>query len=226
MAGSAQAGWFDWDSKAQDKAAAAAQAAQPADPKTAPAGNLDNDIVVGGTDETGQLLNSLAGMQTALRARDEKDADFRGQIAAIHRSQAVIEFGLDGTILAVNGNFESATGYASGEVVGKHHSMFLEPAVAAGAEYRSIWDKLRRGEPVVGTFKRLAKGGREVWMQASYSPIADISGKPFKPLGAGGMWTCASSVNVSVTPGCDWRASNERDSAARASRYCSRCSSS
>ena len=143
-------------------------------------GRLDNDIDTQGKDETGQLLNSLAEMQSALRARDEKDADYRGQMAAIGRSQAVIEFDLDGTVREVNENFCRVMGYTRAEVVGKHHSMFAESSFAASSEYRAFWAKLSRGESDLGTFKRIAKGGREVWIQASYNPIPDASGKPFK----------------------------------------------
>jgi methyl-accepting chemotaxis protein len=119
-------------------------------------------------------------MQSALRARDEKDADYRGQIAAINRAQAVIEMDLEGKVLDINDNFARAMGYTRAEVVGKHHSMFVEAAHAGSAEYRSFWEKLKRGEYEVANFKRLAKGGREVWLQASYNPIADVNGKPFK----------------------------------------------
>jgi methyl-accepting chemotaxis protein len=143
-------------------------------------GRLDNVIDTTGEDETGQLLNSLSAMQDALRARDVKDADSRGQIAAIHRSQAATEFDMDGTIREINENFTTVTGYTRAEVAGKHHSVMVEPAHAAGPEYRAFWQKLQRGEPVIGSFKRIAKGGREIWMQASYNPIADIHGKPFK----------------------------------------------
>jgi methyl-accepting chemotaxis protein len=143
-------------------------------------GRLDNVIDADGQDETSQLLNSLADMQAALRARDVKDADSRGQIAAINRSQAAIEFEMDGTVREINENFTTVTGYSRAEVVGKHHSMLVEPAYASGPEYRAFWQKLQRGEPVIGSFKRIAKGGREVWMQASYNPIADVNGKPFK----------------------------------------------
>jgi len=143
-------------------------------------GRLDNTIDTSAGDETGRLLASLDGMQTALIQRDEKDADSRGQIAAINRAQAVIEFKLDGTILDVNDNFANVTGYTRAEVVGKHHSLFVDPAQVSGAEYRGLWDKLNRGEYVVGNFKRLAKGGRELWLQASYNAIADVNGKPFK----------------------------------------------
>ena len=143
-------------------------------------GKLNNSIETGGQDETGQLLDSLDAMQTALRARDEKDADSRGQIAAIGRAQAVIEFDMSGKVLAVNENFARFTGYSAGEVVGKHHSMFVDSAYAASAEYRSFWDKLNRGEHDINQYRRVVKGGREVWIQASYNPIPDVNGKPFK----------------------------------------------
>jgi methyl-accepting chemotaxis protein len=143
-------------------------------------GKLDNVIETGGTDELGQLLGTLGAMQSALRARDEKDADYRGQIAAIDRSQAVIEFDMDGTVREINENFVRAMGYSRAEVVGKHHSMFVDAVRAASPEYRSFWAKLGRGESEVATYKRVAKGGREVWLQASYNPIPDASGKPFK----------------------------------------------
>jgi methyl-accepting chemotaxis protein len=143
-------------------------------------GKLNNSIETGGQDETGQLLDSLDAMQTALRARDEKDADSRGQIAAIGRSQAVIEFDMAGIVRDVNDNFARVMGYSRAEVIGKHHSQFVEPAQAASAEYRAFWEKLNRGEADVNNYKRVAKGGREVWIQASYNPIPDLSGKPFK----------------------------------------------
>ena len=143
-------------------------------------GKLDNVIDGSAEDETGRLLNTLEAMQSALRARDEKDADSRGQIAAIGRSQAVTEFELDGTIREVNDNFVRVMGYSRAEVVGKQHSLFVDPAMAVGADYRNLWSRLNRGESEIGTFRRIAKGGREVWLQASYSPITDASGKPFK----------------------------------------------
>ncbi len=106
--------------------------------------------------------------------------DMQGQIAAISKAQAVIEFKLDGTILTANENFCKALGYTLDEVKGKHHSLFAEPAYANSGEYRSFWDKLNRGEFDAGQYKRLGKGGREVWIQASYNPILDMNGKPFK----------------------------------------------
>jgi methyl-accepting chemotaxis protein len=143
-------------------------------------GKLNNVIDTSGEDETGKLLGSLDAMQGALRARDEKDADSRGQIAAIGRAQAVIEFDMKGIVLEANENFARVLGYSRAEVVGKHHSMFVESAFAGSAEYRGFWEKLNRGEPDVNSYKRIAKGGREVWIQASYNPIPDLNGKPFK----------------------------------------------
>jgi methyl-accepting chemotaxis protein len=107
-------------------------------------------------------------------------ADFEGQIAAIGKSQAVIEFTLDGTIIRANDNFLKALGYTPEEVSGQHHSMFAEPAYRQSPEYRAFWQKLGRGEFDAGQYKRLGKGGREIWIQASYNPIMDASGKPFK----------------------------------------------
>ncbi|MEQ9138464.1 MAG: PAS domain-containing methyl-accepting chemotaxis protein [Thalassobaculum sp.] len=109
-----------------------------------------------------------------------RNADHEGQIAAIGKSQAVIEFALDGTILNANGNFLGAMGYALEEIRGKHHRMFVEPAEREGAGYREFWAKLGRGEYQSGEFKRLGKGGREVWIQASYNPILGLDGKPSK----------------------------------------------
>ncbi len=106
--------------------------------------------------------------------------DQQGQIAAIARSQAVIEFTLEGRILTANENFLRVAGYTIDEVRGQTHGMFVDPAFRASAEYQQFWDALRRGEYLTGQFRRIAKGGREVWLQASYNPILDGKGKPFK----------------------------------------------
>jgi methyl-accepting chemotaxis protein len=109
-----------------------------------------------------------------------RNANFEGQIAAIGKSQAVIEFNLDGTILTANANFLAAMGYALDEIQGKHHSMFVEPAYKNSAEYKEFWAALNRGEHCAAEYKRIGKGGREVWIQASYNPIADAAGKVYK----------------------------------------------
>jgi methyl-accepting chemotaxis protein len=117
---------------------------------------------------------------TDITAQKLEDADRAGQIAAIHTSQAVIEFNLDGTIRDANGNFTNAVGYSLDEIKGRHHSMFVEPQFAQSAEYREFWAKLGRGEYEAAQYKRLGKGGREIWIQASYNPIFDASGRPYK----------------------------------------------
>ncbi|MDX2193764.1 MAG: methyl-accepting chemotaxis protein, partial [Gemmatimonadales bacterium] len=106
--------------------------------------------------------------------------EMRGMLNAINRSFASIEFQLDGTILNANENFCQAMGYALSEIQGKHHRMFVDPTYAASGEYREFWERLARGEFFVGQYRRLAKGGREVWIQATYSPVTDEMGRPYK----------------------------------------------
>src|ERR1700733_9911941 len=114
------------------------------------------------------------------RTEDQERADFAGQIAAIRRSQAVIEFSLDGSILTANDNFLRAMGYTLAEVQGKHHSMFVDEAYRQSAEYRDFWASLGRGEYLAGEYRRIGKGGREVWIQGAYNPILDLNGRACK----------------------------------------------
>jgi methyl-accepting chemotaxis protein len=107
-------------------------------------------------------------------------ANLAGQIAAIGKSQAVIEFNMDGTIIGANSNFLGAVGYTLDEIQGRHHSMFVEPAERDSAEYRAFWAALNRGEYQAAEYKRFGKGGKEIWIQASYNPILDLNGKPYK----------------------------------------------
>jgi methyl-accepting chemotaxis protein len=108
------------------------------------------------------------------------NADYQGQIAAIGKAQAVIEFNMDGTVVTANDNFLKALGYTLDEIKGKHHSLFVDEAYRQSADYAEFWAKLRRGEYQAAEYKRIGKGGREVWIQASYNPILDLNGKPFK----------------------------------------------
>lgn len=117
---------------------------------------------------------------TDITAEKLKAADFEGQIEAIGKSQAVIEFELDGTILTANDNFLGAIGYTLDEIKGQHHGMFVEPAYRESDEYREFWASLGRGEYKADEYKRIAKGGNEIWIQASYNPIMDMNGRPFK----------------------------------------------
>jgi methyl-accepting chemotaxis protein len=109
-----------------------------------------------------------------------KATDSDGQISAIGKSQAVIEFNMDGTIRTANQNFLSALGYSLDEIKGKHHGMFVESEERNSHIYREFWDTLNRGQYQAGEYKRIGKGGREIWIQASYNPILDLNGKPFK----------------------------------------------
>ncbi len=117
---------------------------------------------------------------TQQRQREALEVDHKGQIEAISKSQAVIEFNMDGTIINANDNFLNTLGYSLAEIKGKHHSMFAEPDYAASVEYKMFWEKLNQGEYDLGEYKRIGKEGKEVWIQASYNPIMDLDGKPFK----------------------------------------------
>lgn len=107
-------------------------------------------------------------------------ADFEGQVKAIDKSQAVIEFELNGVIRNANQNFLRTVGYTMDEVRGQHHRIFVDPADAESAEYQSFWQKLGQGRYDTGVYRRFAKGRREIWLQASYNPIVDASGRPVK----------------------------------------------
>ena len=107
-------------------------------------------------------------------------SEAQAKLDALNKSQAVIEFKLDGTIITANDNFLNALGYTLAEIQGKHHSMFVEPAYRASAEYRAFWDKLGRGEYQAAQYKRIGKGGKEIWIEASYNPLLGRDGKPYK----------------------------------------------
>lgn len=117
---------------------------------------------------------------TDITADKLRSADFEGQLAAISKSQAIIEFNLDGSIISANSNFCSALGYSPDEIKGQHHRLFIDPEEQGSSAYRAFWEKLGRGEYDAGQYKRIAKGGREIWIQASYNPIHDMNGKPYK----------------------------------------------
>jgi len=122
-------------------------------------------VVKFATDVTGSMLQT---------------AELEGKVAAISRAQAMIEFALDGTVITANENFLSIFGYRLDEVVGKHHRIFCEPGYAESSDYSLFWKKLGQGEYDAGEFKRVAKDGTDVWLQASYNPIFDMDGRPMK----------------------------------------------
>ena len=107
-------------------------------------------------------------------------ADDAGQIAAINTSQAVIHFAMDGTILHANEMFLDATGYRLDEVVGQHHRMFVADDEATAPPYAAFWERLRDGSHASGEYRRFRKDGKAVWLRATYNPILDLEGRPFK----------------------------------------------
>jgi methyl-accepting chemotaxis protein len=117
---------------------------------------------------------------TDITQRKLEATEDKGKLAAVNRSRAAIEFDLDGNIITANENFIRTMGYSLAEIVGKHHSIFVDPAEAAGAEYRDFWAKLKRGEFQSALFQRYAKGNRKIWLEAVYNPIFDPDGKPYK----------------------------------------------
>ena len=130
-------------------------------------------------DRKGRVLRIV---KAAMDITDQKlrAAEADSKLAAISRVQAVIEFELDGTIIDANDNFLSVMGYGLDEIKGRHHSMFVEPEAARSTDYGAFWSRLNKGEPVAASFRRLGKGGREVWIQASYNPVFDMNGRPVK----------------------------------------------
>ena len=119
-------------------------------------------------------------LATDITMQKTRHAELLGKIDAISRSQAVIEFNLDGIILDANQNFLSVMGYRLDEIVGAHHSIFVEPAFRRSVDYAAFWERLREGRFQAAQFKRLGKGGKPVWIEASYNPIFDANGKPVK----------------------------------------------
>ena len=112
--------------------------------------------------------------------KSSKADEALAQIDAVNKSQAVIEFELDGTIITANDNFLSTLGYTLSEIKGKHHSLFVESSYKDSPAYRQFWDALGRGEFQAGEFLRIGKGGKIVWIQASYNPVFNKNGKPYK----------------------------------------------
>jgi methyl-accepting chemotaxis protein len=132
-----------------------------------------NSIVTGG-----RTLALAAVADITERKRIE--VEVVGRKAAVNKAMAIIEFEIDGKILTANENFLKPLGYSLEEVKGRHHSMFVEESERQSYEYKEFWAKLGRGEHQSGEYRRLGKGGREVWIQGSYTAILDLQGQPFK----------------------------------------------
>lgn len=130
-------------------------------------------------DEDGHVAKVIK-FASDITEQKRRTADFESQLQAIDKSQAVIEFTLDGTIVHANDNFLSALGYRLADIQGRHHSLFMDEVERKSEAYRAFWASLARGDYQSGEFRRIAKDGREVWIQASYNPILGLDGKPYK----------------------------------------------
>lgn len=130
-------------------------------------------------DTSGKPIKIVKFASDVTAARN-RNAEWESKIEAIERSQALIEFSPDGHVLNANSKFLSALGYSLEEVVGQHHRMFCDAEYSSSLEYREFWERLGRGEYDSNEYKRLGKGGREVWIQASYNPILDAQGNTYK----------------------------------------------
>ena len=104
----------------------------------------------------------------------------KAKLAALDKVQAVIEFNMDGTIITANQNFLSVMDYQLSDIQGRHHSLFVDNDTRSSTEYQSFWNDLNRGNSNAGEFQRIGRGGKEVWIQASYNPMFDGNGKPYK----------------------------------------------
>ncbi len=137
------------------------------------------DLVAGALfDDAGKRIGTFVEWKDAEQRL--QNVDFKSLADALSRSQAIIHFDLNGTIATANENFLGALGYSLDEIRGKHHSMFVDQEYKNSAEYRMFWDRLKSGEFQSGEYRRIGKGGRDIWIQASYNPIFDEHGKPYK----------------------------------------------
>ncbi|MEQ9125138.1 MAG: PAS domain-containing protein, partial [Alphaproteobacteria bacterium] len=125
-------------------------------------------------------VTGVVKFATDITEQKRAAAEAAGKLTAISRAQAMIEFTLDGNILDANENLLNDLGFGIEEIRGQHHRMFVEKAYADSAEYQEFWAALARGQFQADEFKRFGKGGKAVWIQASYNPIFDSAGRPVK----------------------------------------------
>ena len=130
-------------------------------------------------DSAGKVVKVIK-YATVITEQKHNALEFAGQMAAIDKVLGVIEFTLDGRILKINQNFSQVTGYSAAEVIGQHHRMFMAADEADSPAYRQFWQQLAAGKSDSGVYKRLGKHGQEIWLQATYNPIFDEQGKPYK----------------------------------------------
>ncbi|MFO0699644.1 MAG: response regulator [Nitrospira sp.] len=146
---------------------------------------LPIDVRVSFVAYEGQEFHCVFARDITERRQAEADiaattAELRSVTVAIDAVQGTAEFALDGTLLMANDNFLNLMGYQLDEIMWRHHRIFCDPVYASSQAYRAFWEKLNRGEFDTGVYRRLGKGGREVWIQASYSPVFDVAGKVSK----------------------------------------------
>jgi len=144
------------------------------------AGNLTARSSITTKDDIGGLAEAFNRMGEQIESNVKESLESKYKMAALDRAEAVIEFNTDGTIITANQNFLSCLGYTLDEIKGHHHRMFAEPAYAASTEYQAFWAKLNRGEFDAGVYRRVGKGSKEIWIQASYNPMLDGDGKVSK----------------------------------------------
>ncbi len=130
-------------------------------------------------DNQGKLVKVIK-FATDITREKLKNLEFSSTLDAVSKAQAVIEFNMDGSIISANENFLMTLGYSLAEIQGKHHSMFCDEGTASSRAYQAFWEKLRSGQYDSGEYRRVGKGGRVVWISASYNPILDLNGKPYK----------------------------------------------
>jgi len=155
---------------------------------------------------------------TDVSARKAEFADLFGKVEAIGRSQAVIEFDLQGQILTANENFLKVMGYSLDEIRGKHHSMFVEAGDRETDAYRRFWEALRKGEYQARQFKRIGKGGKEVWIEASYNPVLDQNGRPCKVVKFATDLTARKAANLALAAEFETNVKAKVDSVTGSSR--------
>lgn len=129
--------------------------------------------------ENGYLLKVLF-FANDITFEKKQSIDNKSQLVALNKSNATIEFEMDGTIITANDNFLNTIGYQLDEIKSRHHRIFCDSQYTESAEYREFWAKLNKGEFVAGEFERISKTGKKIWLQAAYNPILDIDGKPYK----------------------------------------------
>lgn len=158
-------------------------------------------------DSRGKVIGTIK-VATDITEAKLQNAEFEGKVNAISRAQAVIEFTPKGEIITANDAFLQTIGYGLDEIRGKHHSLFVEPSYAQGAEYLDFWRKLNAGEFIASEFKRFGKNGRKVWINASYNPIFDLNGRVVKIVKFATDVTTRVRAVQSISDGLDKLASN------------------